>query len=80
MLEYFYQSTNHKIGVGSCSVKKSLHNNNIKDYSFDKTMEENWLVAIIGKLAQEWGDKEDGEKKELYGIEQSKFFAHDSGA
>jgi hypothetical protein len=60
MLEYFHQSTNNKIGIGSCPVKQSLHSNNMKDWSFDQAREENWLVAIIGKLAQEWEDKQDG--------------------
>jgi heme oxygenase len=65
-LEYFHQTTaaNNKngtsIGVGSCPVKRSLHNNDIKDWSFEQTMEEYSLLAIIGKLAQEWEDKEDG--------------------
>jgi heme oxygenase len=67
-LEYFHQTTaaNNKHGtgtgiyIGSCPVKQSLHNNDIKDWSFDQAMEEYSLLAIIGKLAQEWEDKEDG--------------------
>jgi heme oxygenase len=54
-LEYFHQST-PKSGVGgSCPVKHALP----KDWSFDQAMEEYSLVAIMGRLAQEWEEKEE---------------------
>ena len=54
-LEYFHQSTPKNASSGSCPVKHALP----KDWSFNQAMEEFSLVAIMGRLAQEWEEKED---------------------
>jgi heme oxygenase len=58
-LEYFHQqsqsSSSPATAAGSCPVKHALPQN----WSFDQAMEEYSLAADMGRLAQEWEDKED---------------------